>query len=127
MAAAPSLLEVPRRTGPLTLAALAFSLAAPAAGLAQSSALGSPVIQGDGQTIRSPQLERELDYGTGANRGGSLLDTANPIDLMNKLRRATALDDATQPGDAVDAALRDFHSQKAAPGVASPAAKVKAP
>lgn len=127
MAAAPSLLEIPRRMGSLALAALALGLAAPAAALAQSSALGNPVIQGDGQTIRSPQLERELDYGTGTNRGGSLLDSANPIDLMNKLRRSTAMDDATQPGDAVDAALRDFHSQKSAPGPASPAATVKAP
>jgi len=94
---------------------------------AQSSSLGSPSIQGDGQTIRSPQLERELDYGTGTNRGGaSVLDSANPIDLMNKLRKATALDDATQPSDAVDAALRDFDSQSQ-PAKASPAATVKGP
>jgi hypothetical protein len=38
------------------------------------------------------------------------------------LRRASSLDDATQPGDAVDAALKDFNSQSA-----SPAATVKAP
>ncbi|MEX0588999.1 MAG: hypothetical protein WD136_07050 [Cyanobium sp.] len=72
--------------------------------------------RGYGQTISSPQQERELDYGTGTNRGGgSVLDSANPIDLMNKLRRATAMDDATQPGDAVDAALKDFHSQPPGP------------
>ena len=83
--------------------------------------------KGYGQTISSPQQERELDYGTGTNRGGSVLDSTNPIDLMNKLRRATAMDDATQPGDAVDAALRDFHSQSPGPGTASPAATVKGP
>ncbi len=82
-------------------------------------------VKGYGQTIGSPQEERELDYGTGTNRGGSVLDSTNPIDLMNKLRRATALDDATQPGDAVDAALRDFQSQP--PAAASPAATVKGP
>lgn len=78
--------------------------------------------QGYGQTIGSPQQERELDYGTGPTRSGSVLDSANPIELMNKLRRASSLDDATQPGDAVDAALKDFNSQSA-----SPAATVKAP
>jgi hypothetical protein len=85
--------------------------------------------KGYGQTISSPQQERELDYGTGTNRGGSVLDSANPIELMNKLRKATAMDDATQPGDAVDAALRDFHSQSSAPigAPASPAATVKGP
>lgn len=83
--------------------------------------------KGYGQTISSPQQERELDYGTGTNRGGSVLDSANPIDLMNKLRKATAMDDATPPGDAVDAALRDFHSPPAAPASASPAVMVKGP
>jgi hypothetical protein len=83
--------------------------------------------KGYGQTISSPQQERELDYGTGTNRGGSALDSANPIDLMNKLRKATSMDNATNPGDAVDAALRDFHSPPAAPASAAPAATVKAP
>jgi hypothetical protein len=82
--------------------------------------------KGYGQTISSPQQERELDYGTGTNRGGSVLDSANPIDLMNKLRKASSLDDATQPSDAVDAALRDFDSQPP-PAKASPAATVKGP
>ena len=83
--------------------------------------------KGYGQTISSPQQERELDYGTGTNRGGSVIDSANPIDLMNKLRKATAMDDATPPGDAVDAALRDFHSPPAVPASASPAALMKGP
>ena len=83
--------------------------------------------KGYGQTISSPQQERELDYGTGTNRGGSALDSANPIDLMNKLRKATSMDNATNPGDAVDAALRDFHSPPAAPASAAPAATVKGP
>lgn len=79
-------------------------------------------LKGYGQTISSPQQERELDYGTGS-KGSSVLDATNPIELMNRLRRATALDDATPPGDAVDAALKDFHSQTASPGSAG----VKAP
>lgn len=85
-------------------------------------AQGAADLRGYGQTISSPQQERELDYGTGS-KGSSVLDATNPIDLMNRLRRATALDDATSPGDAVDAALKDFHSQSASPGSAG----VKAP
>jgi hypothetical protein len=94
-------------------------------GLVTTSKSALAQVKGYGQTISSPQEERELDYGTGTNRGGSVLDSTNPIDLMNKLRRATALDEATQPGDAVDAALRDFQSQP--PAAASPAATVKGP
>ena len=99
------------------------------AGVASVAGVGAARAQekGYGQTISSPQQERELDYGTGTNRGGSVLDSANPIDLMNKLRKATAMDDATPPGDAVDAALRDFHSPPAAPASASPAVMVKGP
>lgn len=98
-------------------------------GVASLAGVGAARAQekGYGQTISSPQQERELDYGTGTNRGGSALDSANPIDLMNKLRKATSMDDATTPGDAVDAALRDFHSPPAAPASASPAVKVKGP
>ena len=83
--------------------------------------------KGYGQTISSPQQERELDYGTGTNRGGSALDSTNPWELMNKLRKASSLDDATQPSDAVDAALKDFDSQSSPPAKASPAATVKGP
>jgi hypothetical protein len=100
-----------------------------AVGVASTVGVGAARAQekGYGQTISSPQQERELDYGTGTNRGGSVIDSANPIDLMNKLRKATAMDNATPPGDAVDAALRDFHSPPAAPATASPATMVKGP
>lgn len=108
--------------------ALAATIAS-AATVASVTAVGAVRAQekGYGQTISGPQQERELDYGTGTNRGGSVLDSANPIDLMNKLRKATSMDDATPPGDAVDAALRDFHSPPAAPASASPAVMVKGP
>jgi len=92
---------------------LAASLGAGAAVRAQ----GAADLKGFGQTINSPQQQRDLDYGTGA-KGSSVLDATNPIELMNRLRRATALDDATPPGDAVDAAIRDFHSQPVSPGAA---------
>ncbi|WP_050757009.1 hypothetical protein [Cyanobium sp. PCC 7001] len=74
---------------------------------------------GYGQTLGGPIEDNGRDVGTGAPRTNSnVLDATNPIDLMNRLRRATALDDATPPGDAVDAALRDFDSQTASPGAA---------
>ena len=101
---------------------IALSGAALLAGMAAGGAPVKAQEKGYGQTISSPQQERELDYGTGPTRSGSLMDSANPIELMNKLRKANSLDDATQPGDAVDAALKDFNSQSA-----SPAATVKSP
>lgn len=104
----------PALAGSALLSLIAFGAGA----RAQSAA----DLKGYGQTISSPQQERELDYGTGS-KGSSVLDATNPIDLMNRLRRATALDDATSPGDAVDAALKDFHSQSTSPGSAG----VKAP
>lgn len=70
--------------------------------------------QGGGQGINTPQQQRVLDEGTGAPARSTVLDATNPIDLMNRIRRATAMDDATPPGDAVDAALRDFNAQPAA-------------
>lgn len=84
---------------------LATPIATPAA-LAQQ--------QGSGQGLNTPQQQRVLDEGTGGPARSSVLDATNPIDLMNRIRRATAMDDATPPGDAIDAALRDFNAQPAA-------------
>ncbi|MCS5698274.1 hypothetical protein NZK32_04360 [Cyanobium sp. FGCU-52] len=83
---------------------------------------------GYGQTLGTEQQQRQLlDGGTNPNgRGGTILESTNPIDLMNKLRRASAMDDATPPGSAVDQALRDFEAQTA-PAPASPASTVKGP
>jgi len=55
---------------------------------------------------QAPQ-ERDL-YNTvpGNNDKGTILDATNPMDLMNRLRRSTAMDDATVPSDAIDAALK---------------------
>lgn len=75
----------------------------------------------------STQEKQIYDYGPGGSNGtsqqGSVLDSTNPIDLMNKIRRGTAMDDATPPGDAVDAALKELNAAQA-PG---PSSKVKAP
>lgn len=55
---------------------------------------------GYGQTLGTSTMERQLyDYGPGKSGtgSGSLLDSTNPLDLLNKLKRSTALDDATPP------------------------------
>jgi len=96
--------------GVSTVGVLGFWLAT--AALA-GSASAQPA-QGTGQSYGNPQLQRELDYGTGKNDGGSLFNSANPIDLMNKLRKSSSLDDATTPQDAVDAALKGLNAQSVA-------------
>lgn len=81
---------------------------------------------GYGQTMGGSAPERQLyDYGPGNSSGtggSSLLNTTNPMDLMNKLRRSTALDDATSPSSAIDQALKDLEANSAAstPRASSP-------
>ena len=74
----------------------------------------------------STQEQQIYDYGpagtNGTSKQGTVLDSTNPIDLMNKIRRGTAMDDATSPGDAVDAALKDLDAQSS-----GPSSQVKAP
>lgn len=81
---------------------------------------------GFGQTINSPQQERVLDQESGVGPGTSILDATNPIDLMNRIRRATALENATPPGAAIDAALRDFEAAPQ-PAPATPGSLILAP
>ncbi len=57
-------------------------------------------------------VERELyESSPGGSDKNSIFDATNPMQLMNILRRATAMDDATPPSDAVDQALRAFENQ----------------
>ena len=44
-----------------------------------------------------------------AKRQGSVLDATNPMQLMQRLREATSMNDATDPVDAIDAALQEFN------------------
>ena len=75
----------------------------------------------------STQEKQIYDYGPGGSNGtskqGSILDTTNPIELMNKIRRGSAMDDATPPGDAVDAALKELNAAQGS----GPSSQVKAP
>lgn len=76
---------------------------------------------GYGQTMGTTPMERQLyDGGGGRPSSGSVLDSTNPLDLMNKLRRGSAMDDATPPASAIDQALQQFESQTK-PATAAPA------
>ena len=94
------------------------ALALPAAVLPAVEAVAQQA--GYGQTLGTSIQERQLyDYGPSKSGtgSGSILDSTNPLDLMNKLKRSTALDDATPPSSAIDQALRAFYAKtpKAAP------------
>jgi hypothetical protein len=83
---------------------------------------------GYGQTLGTSIQERQLyDYGPGrsGSGSGSILDSTNPLDLMNKLKRSTALDDATSPSSAIDQALREFDAKTPAPAPTGSAGQVK--
>jgi len=93
---------------------------------------GSPAAAqqtGYGQTMGTSTQERQIYGGNGSGSSGSALDASNPIDLINRLRRSTSLDDATPPASAVDQALKALEQQgspKPAAG-ASPGASLKGP
>ena len=89
----------------------------PGLGLVSCLCLGALLAPGsaraDYATGQSKQEQQFYDYGprSGSGKGsGSILDSANPMDLMNKLRKSTAMDDATPPGDAIDQALKLLNS-----------------
>ena len=95
------------------------ALALPAAVLPAGEAVAQQA--GYGQTLGTSIQERQLyDYGPSKSGtgSGSILDSTNPLDLMNKLKRSTALDDATPPSSAIDQALRDFDAKAPKPAPA---------
>ncbi len=47
----------------------------------------------------------------GQGKQKPILDATNPMELMNRLRAATALDNATSPSDAIDDALKAFEEE----------------
>jgi hypothetical protein len=99
--------------------AAALVLLPAAEGLAQE--------KGYGQTLGTSPMERQFyEYGPGnSGSGGTILESTNPLDLMNKLRRSTALDEATPPGSAVDQAIRDFDAQMTKPAPAGSSGSLK--
>ena len=55
-----------------------------------------------------PQENEMYNTLPGSAQQGTILDATNPMDLMNRLRRASAMEDATDPQDAIDKALKAF-------------------
>ncbi len=71
-----------------------------------SEFLGSTVRAQMENEIEIPQEKELFNTLPGGSQEGNILDATNPLDLMNQLRRATALDNATTPSDAIDEALK---------------------
>ena len=66
-----------------------------------------------GGSYELPQ-ERELYNTLPSNeQKRTILDATNPMDILNQLRRATAMDNATTPSDAIDAALKALEADSA--------------
>jgi hypothetical protein len=105
---------------PVSVAGLALILAT---GEVLTAGAAFAQQSGYGQTLGTTPQERQL-YGSGSSGGpgGGPIDARNPIDLINQLRRSTALDDATPPATAVDQALKALEASPA-PG-RTPAATV---
>ena len=105
----------------------------PGLGLVSCLCLGALLAPGsaraDYATGQSKQEQQFYDYGpsSGSGKGGgSILDSANPMDLMNKLRKSTAMDEATPPGDAIDQALKALNAPPA-PAQQTVSVPLKAP
>ncbi|MCP9840123.1 hypothetical protein KBY93_05665 [Synechococcus sp. J7-Johnson] len=90
----------------LALAALAL-LAAP---LLVPPAQAQSSSTSFGQSIQEQQI---YDNSPTGRPSSGILESGNPLELMNKLRRNSALDNATQPGDAIDQAIRALEAQAA--------------
>jgi len=73
-----------------------------------------PAAQSQTTMSQPTVLERNEDrdiYNTlpgESKKKGSVLDVTNPMELMRNLRQATSMNDATDPVDAIDEALREL-------------------
>ena len=77
-----------------------------------SSLVVTALPMGAGAQVEAPYQNREEREIYGDTKGSSsALDAANPIELFNRIRRSTAMDDATPPSDAIDAALKSYQTQ----------------
>ena len=51
----------------------------------------------------------EIDYSTKTDQDSSALPT-NPFEIVEMIRRQNSMNDATNPSDAIDEALKSFNS-----------------
>jgi hypothetical protein len=66
-----------------------------------------------GNNLNSEYLfeELEIDSSTKAEENSSVIPT-NPFELVEMIRRFNSLNDATNPSDAIDDALKSFNSSE---------------
>ena len=69
------------------------------------------IISIKGQSLNAEYLfeELEIDTSTKTEDDSSALPT-NPFELVEMIRRQNSMNDATDPSDAIDDALRSFNS-----------------
>ena len=79
--------------------------------------VGAPGLAQSQASITGYQTPAEQEiYNTEPGKPkGSVLDATSPMDLLNRLRQATSMSDATDPVDAIDAALKGWESQAPVP------------
>ena len=70
-----------------------------------------PAVAQMGSDYETPQERQIYSPDSAGSAGGSVLDATNPMDLLNRIRRSGAMDDATAPSDAVDDALKAYQQQ----------------
>jgi hypothetical protein len=95
--------------------------------LAQPTPVAAQAAAGYGPPLGLSPQDRQI-FGNGSGSGSAVgpagsssgIDINNPIDLINKIRRSTALDNATPPASAVDQALKALEAQPG-PAAAGPA------
>ena len=70
-----------------------------------------PAVAQMGSAYETPQERQIYSPDSAGSAGGSVLDATNPMDLLTRIRRSGAMDDATAPSDAVDEALKAYQQQ----------------
>ena len=70
-----------------------------------------PAVAQMGSAYETPQERQIYSPDSVGSASGSVLDATNPMDLLNRIRQSSAMDDATPPSDAVDAALKAYQQQ----------------
>ena len=68
-------------------------------------------LKGDYLNAEYLLKELEIDSSTKTEEDGSALPT-NPFELVEMIRRHNSLNDATNPSDAIDDALKSFNSSE---------------
>ena len=70
-----------------------------------------PLISLKGDLLNSEYLfeELEIDNSTKTDDSSSVIPT-NPFEIVEKIRRYNSLNDATNPSDAIDDALKSFNN-----------------